>query len=222
MFTDHSNALRVSRGRRLARIASTALLLALTCVVVPNLAGANNPGDPLFCQPQEGTTFLIVNGGSGVFTVDADCYSNNMANDTTTTITTSQGGTLTLVATPTAGNYTYTPPTPTFTGLDTFSIAVTTVWNGAGGTGSAGGTARPGGAATLNITLNVISATTTLEEAGDASVLLPVPAGSVSGCSAPGNEGLARISHRARLADKVGNETDFAKSRLIAMARIAA
>ncbi|MGO9231400.1 MAG: hypothetical protein ACLQKA_19595 [Bryobacteraceae bacterium] len=33
---------------------------------------------------------------------------------------------------------------------------------------------------------------------------------------------LARISHRARLADKVGNETDFAKSRLIAMARIAA
>ncbi|MGO9230427.1 MAG: hypothetical protein ACLQKA_14650 [Bryobacteraceae bacterium] len=145
-----------------------------------------------------------------------------MANDTTTTITTSQGGTLTLVATPTAGNYTYTPPTPTFTGLDTFSIAVTTVWNGAGGTGSAGGTARPGGAATLNITLNVISATTTLEEAGDASVLLPVPAGSVSGCSAPGNEGLARISHRARLADKVGNETDFAKSRLIAMASIAA
>jgi len=33
---------------------------------------------------------------------------------------------------------------------------------------------------------------------------------------------LARISHRARLADKVGNETGFAKSRLIAMVRIAA
>ena len=32
-----------------------------------------NHGDPLFCQPNEGTTFLITNGG-GVFTVNSDCY----------------------------------------------------------------------------------------------------------------------------------------------------
>jgi len=162
-------------------------LLALTCVVAPNIARANNPGDPLFCQPQEGTTFLIVNGGSGVFTVDPDCYNNNINNDVTTSITTGQGGTLTLTRTATAGNYVYTPPTPGFTGLDMFSIPVTTVWNGAGGTGSAGGTVRPGGATTLNITLNVIPASTTLAATEGTPVLLPVPAGSVSGCSAPGN-----------------------------------
>jgi len=66
---------------------------------------------------------------------------------------------------------------------------VTTVWNGAGGTGSAGGTVSPGGPATLNITLNVIPASTTFT-IGSAPALLPVPAGSVSGCTAPGNPGL--------------------------------
>jgi hypothetical protein len=187
---DLRRALRASRNRRLARIARTALLLAVTCVVARKAAYAQtNPGDPLFCQPQEGTTFLIVNGGSGVFTVSADCYNNNINNDVTTSITTGNGGTLTLTRAATAGNYAYTPPTPGFTGLDTFSIPVTTVWNGAGGTGSAGGSARPGAAATLAITLNVIPATTTLAAAGVAT-LVPVPAGSVSGCTAVGNAGL--------------------------------
>jgi hypothetical protein len=37
---------------------------------------ANNPGDPLFCQPQEGTTYIINNSGSGTFTADPDCYGN--------------------------------------------------------------------------------------------------------------------------------------------------
>jgi Bacterial Ig domain len=170
---------------RPAGIARTALLV-LACLAVSTLAYAQNPGDPLFCQPQEGTTFLIVNGGAGVFTADADCYNNNLANDTDTTIATSQGGTMTRTAG--TGNYVYTPPTAGFTGLDTFPITVTTVWNSAGGTGSAGGAARPGGPATMTITLNVIPATTTLTVAGVAT-LVPVPAGSVSGCTALGNAG---------------------------------
>jgi hypothetical protein len=155
------------------------------------IASAQSPnlGDPLFCQPQEGVAFLIVNGGAGVFTADADCYGNNVNNDTTLSIATGGGGSLLGTRAGTSINYVYTPPTPTFTGVDTFSIPVTTVWNGAGGTGSAGGSARPGGAATLNITLNVIPATTTLTVAGVATPV-PVPAGSITGCTAGGNAGL--------------------------------
>ena len=163
------------------------LPLFLGGILFPAMATAQspNPGDPLYCQPVEGVHFLIVNGGSGIFTVDYDCFNNNINNDTQTTITTTQGGTLTLNRTAYAGNYTYTPPTPTFTGLDTFQIGVTTVWNSAGGAGSAGGTSRPGGAATLTITLNVLPATATMTAAG--ATLVPVPPGSITGCSAPGN-----------------------------------
>ncbi len=170
------------------------MLLVLACLAASPFAlgAAPNPGDPLFCQPQEGVAYLIVNGGAGVFTADADCYNNNYANDTDTTIATSQGGTMTHAAG--SGNYTYTPPTANFTGLDTFPITVTTVWNSAGGTGSAGGTSRPGGSATLTITLNVIPATTTLSMFFDTPTLVPVPAGSVSGCSAAGNEGTGPVA----------------------------
>jgi len=80
-------------------------------------------------------------------------------------------------------------PTSGFTGLDTFPITVTTVWNAAGGTGSAGGTAHPGGPATMTITLNVIPASTTLAVTEGIARPVPVPAGSVSGCSAVGNLG---------------------------------
>ena len=165
-------------------------MLSVALVVAPHLARAQSPnlGDPLFCQPQEGTTFLIVNGGAGVFSVDPDCYNENTANDTTLTIVTTQGGSLAGTRGPTAINYVYTPPTPGFVGTDTFTIPVTTVFNAAGGTGSAGGTVRPGGPATLTITLNVIPATTTLTPGG-AAITLPVPAGSVTGCTAPGNSG---------------------------------
>jgi hypothetical protein len=172
----------------------TALPLAVALFAERNFVYAANPGDPLFCQPQEGVAYLIVNGGGGVFTADADCYGNNINNDTTTSITTGQGGTLTLTRAPGSGNYAYTPPTPGFTGLDTFSIAVTTVFNAnAGGTGSAGGTVRPGGPATLNVTLNVIPATTTLMANG-AAVTIPVPAGAISGCSPVGNAGQGPVA----------------------------
>jgi len=35
------------------------------------------PGDPLFCNPNEGAAALIVNGNVGVFTVNTDCYGNS-------------------------------------------------------------------------------------------------------------------------------------------------
>ncbi len=170
------------------KIVLAALPAILASLLIPEVNAQTNPGDPLFCQPQEGVAYLIVNGGGGIFTADGDCYGNNINNDVTTSITTSQGGTLTLTRTANSGNYTYTPPTPGFTGLDTFSIAVTTVWNGLGGTGSAGGSVRPGGPATLNITLNVLPATTTMTTPGVA-MLVPVPPGFISGCSPVGNSG---------------------------------
>ena len=151
-------------------------------------AFARNPGDPLFCQPQEGTTYLITNGGTGVFTADADCFANNPNNNTSLFITSAHG---TLVGTNAPGgtDYVYNPTTGTFVGLDTFSIPVTTVWNSAGGTGSAGGTARPGGPATLNVTLNVIPGSVMFQDVRNLPFLLPVPAGSVTGCTPPGNAG---------------------------------
>ncbi|HMK81339.1 MAG TPA: Ig-like domain-containing protein, partial [Xanthobacteraceae bacterium] len=162
---------------------------------------ASNPGDPLFCQPNEGNTFLIVNGGGGIFTVDPDCYNSNIGTPPSNTppgptITTSQGGTLTLSISLQGGNYTYTPPTPNFVGLDTFQIAVTTTWNGTGGPGSANGTflTRPGGADTETITLNVLPATVTLQALKNTPMLLPIPAGSVSGCGAQGNPGVGPAS----------------------------
>ena len=178
-----------SPARPLVVAARIVLFLVLACCFLPDLARAQaNPGDPLFCQPNEGITFLIVNGGNGVFTSDADCYGNNIANDTDTTIATSQGGTLTKTSTPSAANYRYTPPTVGFTGLDTFPITVTTSWNAAGGPGQ-GGTSAPGSPATMTITLNVIPATVNLSVPVSSAPLVPVPTGSVSGCSAPGNSG---------------------------------
>jgi hypothetical protein len=178
------------RSTQVAGITRTILLIAAFFTAMATIASAQSPnlGDPLFCQPQEGVAFLIVNGGAGVFTADQDCYNNNTSNDVTLSIATGQGGTMTGTRAGSSINYIYTPPTPTFTGLDTFSIPVTTVWNSAGGTGSAGGSARPGGPATLAITLNVIPSTTTLTVAGVAT-LVPVPAGSISGCTAGGNPG---------------------------------
>jgi Bacterial Ig domain/IPTL-CTERM motif len=181
---------RAPRNLRFVRIARTAAVLVAAFTVAAGTASAQNPGDPLFCQPNEGDSFLIVNGGGGIFTADPDCYNNTiLTTPPPATIATSQGGTLTLHNTASAGNYTYTPPTPGFTGTDTFSIPVLTVWNSAGGTGSAGGAARPGGPATLVITLNVIPATTTLSVVEGTATLVPVPAGSITGCGAQGNPG---------------------------------
>jgi autotransporter-associated beta strand protein len=167
------------------------MAVAILAICATRALAANpNPGEPLFCQPQEGTVYLIVNGGAGVFTVDQDCYNNNPANNTHLSITTGQGGSLAGTNASSFTNYVYTPSTLTFVGLDTFAIDVTTVWNSAGGTGSAGGSVRPGGTATLDVTLNVISASVALQDVKNTAVLIPVPAGSISGCTAPGNPAL--------------------------------
>lgn len=143
-----------------------------------------NLGDPLFCQPQEGLGFLIVNGGSGVFTASFDCYNDNVNNDTTLSMSTTQGGTIAGTRTPTGINYVYTPPASGFTGTDAFDIPVTTAWNSAGGTGSAGGTSWPGGPTTFTVTLNVLPASATLSAISGIATPVPVPAGSISGCAA--------------------------------------
>ena len=169
--------------------------------LVAPAAFANNGGDPLFCQPQEGVGYLITNSGSDVWTVDPDCFNNfnpsiPVALSGQTPITTTQGGTLTLTATPSGGNYTYTPPSPTFTGVDTFNYTVTTEWNGAGGSGSGpSNNTRPGGPYTFTgiyaIQLNVLPATATMSALTDSGPIeVPVPAGSITGCGAQGNPGL--------------------------------
>ena len=173
--------------RGLAVAAKMITILGLACLVAPAIKAQANPGDPLFCDPDEGVTFLIVNGGSGVFTVNADCLGNNPNNaraNNPSVITTTQGGTLTQ-GPGTSLNYTYAPPTPGFTGLDTFTYNVTTTCNRAGGPGSAGNGASPnlcpGGPATLTITLNVLPATMSIVGTG-APILIPIPASPVTGC----------------------------------------
>lgn len=168
-------------------VSLTIAAIGLVCLTAPQARAQANPGDPLFCDPNEGIAYLIVNGGSGVFTVNGDCYGGNPALDVQTTIATGQGGTLTKVGA--SLNYTYTPPNPTFTGQDTFSINVTTVCNRVGGTGSAGGADCPGGPATLNLILNVIPATASFSTPINTPLTLPIPSGSISGCSAVGNSG---------------------------------
>ena len=161
-------------------------------------AFANNGGDPLFCQPQEGVGFLITNSGSDVWTVDSDCFGNfnpsiPSALSTQTPITTTQGGTLTLTVIPSGGNYVYTPPSAGFVGVDSFSYTVTTERNSAGGSGSGpSNTNPPGGPYTFTgtyaIELNVLSSTATMTGLKNTSVAVPLPLSSIAGpCTNLGN-----------------------------------
>lgn len=170
-----------------------ATLITILGLFATSLRAQSNPGDPLFCDPNEGVTFLIVNGGTGVFTVNSDCFGNNLAANNTnpSVIATSQGGTLTRNGTASSGNYIYTPPTPTFTGLDTFPFTVTTDCD-RNGFPAGISTTCPGGPFTYTVTLNVLPATMTLQLSGPSvPITIPVPAGSVSGCTNPpaGNSG---------------------------------
>ncbi|MGD1094454.1 MAG: Ig-like domain-containing protein [Bryobacteraceae bacterium] len=119
-------------------------------------------GEPFYCNPNEGAAAIIVNGGSGVFTVSNDCFGGVAPNATKLRWDT------------------YTPSPLNYTGTDTFTLAVTTSHNGsAGGPGD-----FAGGAGSVVVTLNVIPASTTLMAISGSSILVPIPPGSISGCPA--------------------------------------
>ena len=192
--------LRLAIGDKPIAIGALSWLgIAAGVFLVAPAAFANNGGDPLFCQPQEGVSYLITNSGTDVWTVDPDCFNNFNPSipvqlSGQTPITTTQGGTLTLTATPSGGNYTYTPPSPTFTGVDTFSYSVTTEWNAAGGSGSGPSNTSHANQGPYTFTgiyairLNVLPATTTMNALTDSGpVDVPVPEGSITGCGPQGN-----------------------------------
>ena len=154
-------------------------LFLLSAMLLPHsaMSATRNPGDPLYCQPNEGATFLIVNGTTGVFTTDSDCYSptSNVNNNNVTVPPTN--GTLTSDGT---GNYVYTTTSPTYTGLDTFSVHVdTSTGYTSGGPGDFGG-----GPGTVVVTLNVLPSTMTATVAANSFVQIPIPPGSVTPCPA--------------------------------------
>jgi len=103
--------------RKLAQL----FLLSALFLPHPAMSATANPGEPLYCQPNEGATFLIVNGNTGVFTTGIDCYSPyaNVNNNNVTIQPTH--GTLTSDG---AGNYVYVTTDSNYTGLDTFSVHV--------------------------------------------------------------------------------------------------
>lgn len=172
--------------------ATLIMILGLMGLFGPSLKAQSNPGDPLFCDPNEGVTFLIVNGGTGVFTANSDCFGNNLAANNTNpaVINTSQGGTLTRNGPSSSGNYIYSPPTPNFTGLDTFPFTVTTDCD-RNGFPAGISTTCPGGPFAYTVTLNVLPSTMMFTSSGTTPILIPIPAGSVSGCTNPpaGNSG---------------------------------
>jgi hypothetical protein len=159
----------------------TIVLLFLSGVLLvpdPALAATRNPGDPLYCQPDEGATFLIVNGNSGVFTTYSNCYnpSANVNNDNVVTQPTH--GSLVSDGT---GNYVYTATPLDYTGLDTFQVHVDrSISYVSGGPGD-----FSEGPGNITITLNVLpSSLPPVTTASGTPVSIAVPAGSVSPCPA--------------------------------------
>ena len=157
-----------------------AQLFLLSALFLPHsaMSATANPGDPLYCQPNEGATFLIVNGNAGVFTTNSDCYSPfaNVNNNNVTIQPTH--GTLTSDG---AGNYVYVTTDPNYTGLDTFSVHVdTSTGYTSGGPGDFGD-----GAGTVPLTFNVLpSSLPPVTTAYGTAVQIPIPAGSVTPCPA--------------------------------------
>ena len=173
------------------RFPRTLLPLVGVCIlfnVASCLRAAPKPGDPLYCAPNEGAAAIILNGNVGIFTVNTDCYAGSAVTAALNQIVTQPAqGTLTNQGVA-GGNaqYLYTLTNPSFTGTDTFTIHVTTSTNGSAG--GPGGFA--GGAGNVVITLNVIPATVQLSTAVSTSILVPIPAGSITGCPvAPVNGG---------------------------------
>jgi hypothetical protein len=143
------------------------------------MSATPNPGDPLYCQSNEGATFLIVNGTTGVFTTATDCYSSLTDFDNNNVTVQPTQGTLTSDG---AGDYVYVTTNPNYTGLDTFSVHVDTSTGSPGGPGNFGG-----GAGTVVVTLNVLPSTIAATTTAGTAVQIPLPAGSVTPC--PGTFG---------------------------------
>src|ERR1035437_6856058 len=147
-------------------------LFLLSALFLPHsaMSATANPGDPLYCQPNEGATFLIVNGNTGVFTTNSDCYSPfaNVNNNNVTIQPTH--GTLTSDG---AGNYVYVTTDPNYTGLDTFSVHVdTSTGYTSGGPGDFGE-----GAGTVPLAFNVLpSSLPPLTAADGPRGRIPIPA----------------------------------------------
>jgi hypothetical protein len=160
------------------------MLLGSPTVVPAAWAGAlpNSPGDPLYCQPDEGAQFLTLNNNQGFFWVGEDCLANSI-------VTPPTHGTLTSLGLDGYGEtvYAYAPSPANYTGTDTFTVSVESSENfSAGGPGDFGG-----GSGNVVITLNVLPSTPIAVRAlFNTPVTITVPAGSLSGCPpAPVNGG---------------------------------
>ncbi|MGA2115649.1 MAG: IPTL-CTERM sorting domain-containing protein [Bryobacteraceae bacterium] len=166
----------VPRARRgSARIIALSLLSGALFIPSLALATTPNPGEPLYCQPNEGATFLIVNGNTGVFTTGTDCYSPTSHVSNNNIVTQPTHGTLTSDG---AGNYLYTTTPANYTGLDTFQVHVDrSVSYTSGGPGD-----FSEGAGTVTVTFNVLPSS--LPALTAAPFNIAVPPGAVSPCPA--------------------------------------
>jgi hypothetical protein len=175
--TGSGRGIRTNLGKTIPSVAFIAFFLVSGIQAGPGPVRTQNPGEPLYCQPNETATFLIVDGTTGIFTTAGDCYTgSDVANNNIVTAPT-QG----TFASDGAGDYVYTTTNPAYTGLDTFQVHVDQSSNPvSGGPGAFGGT--PG---TVTVTLNVLpSSLGPFTTTANTPVQIPVPPGSVSPCPA--------------------------------------
>src|ERR1019366_7388384 len=165
-------------GPLVGRALTLVFLVGALFIPHPAISATRNPGDPLYCQPDEGATFLIVNGTTGVFTTYNNCYSPSSNVNNNNIVSQPTHGTLTSDG---AGNYVYATTDPNFTGLDTFSVHVDTSF----GYVSGGPGDFAGGGGTIPLTFNVLpSSLAGVTTPSGTAVQIPVPPGAVTPCPA--------------------------------------
>src|ERR1019366_5410330 len=166
-------------GPHVGRALTLVFLVGALFIPHPAISATRNPGDPLYCQPDEGATFLIVNGTTGVFTTYNNCYSPSSNVNNNNIVSQPTHGTLTSDG---AGNYVDATTDPNFTGLDTFSAHVETSFGYvSGGPGDVAG-----GGGTTPLTFSVMpSSLAGVTPVSGTAVEIPVPAGVVVMCPAP-------------------------------------
>lgn len=168
-------------GPHVGRALTLVFLVGALFIPHPAISATRNPGDPLYCQPDEGATFLIVNGTTGVFTTYNNCYSPSSNVNNNNIVSQPTHGTLTSDG---AGNYVYATTDPNYTGLDTFSVHVDRSISYT--TGGPGDFAE--GPGTIPLTFNILpSSLPAVTTQPHTAVQIAVPAGSVTPC--PGTFG---------------------------------